>query len=119
MTRHVEQRISDVLEAIERCRWYVGLIEAADESDLVDMAEDAIERNLQIIGETWNHLPPAITDAHPETAWAQIRGFRSILNHKYFDVDIEIIRKDVEVHLPPLAEGLAQHLQPPPSDTTA
>jgi uncharacterized protein with HEPN domain len=48
----------------------------------VDMAEDAIERNLQIIGEAANHLPAEITDAHSEIAWPQIRGFRDILVHQ-------------------------------------
>lgn len=48
------------------------------------MAEDAIERNVQIIGEATNHLPAEITDAHPEIGWPQIRGFRDILIHQYF-----------------------------------
>ena len=42
----------------------------SDDQDLVDMAEDAVERNLQIIGEATNHLPEEITGSHPElTAW--------------------------------------------------
>lgn len=51
------------------------------------MAEDAIERNLQIIGEAANHLPAEVADAHPEIAWPQIRGFRNILVHQYFGID--------------------------------
>jgi uncharacterized protein with HEPN domain len=70
------------------------------------MAEDAIERNLQIIGEAANHLPAAITDAHPDIAWPQIRGFRNILVHQYFGVGIEIVRDVVETHLSRLAKAL-------------
>lgn len=73
------------------------------------MAEDAIERNLQIIGEAVNHLPAEIVDAHPAIAWPQIRGFRNILVHQYFGVDAEIVRDVVETHLPPLAEALRGH----------
>lgn len=51
------------------------------------MPEDAIERNLQLIGEAVKHLPADITGAHPEIAWPRIRGFRSILVHEYFGVD--------------------------------
>lgn len=29
------------------------------------MSEDAVERNLQIIGGSAHHLPAEITDAHP------------------------------------------------------
>lgn len=53
-----------------------------------------------------NHLPTAITDAHPEIAWPQIRGFRNILVHHYFGVDVATVRDVVETHLPPLAEAL-------------
>lgn len=74
------------------------------------MAEDAIERNLQIIGEAANHLPAEVADAHPEIAWPQIRGFRNILVHEYFGVDVDIVRDVVETHLPPLAQALRGHL---------
>jgi len=64
--RGTDRRVIDILEAIERCGRYLGVIGSADGTDLVDMAEDAIERNLQIIGEAANHLPSEITEAHPE-----------------------------------------------------
>ena len=74
------------------------------------MAEDAIERNLQIIGEAVNHLPEEITSAHPEIPWPQIRGFRNILVHQYFGVDLDVVRDVVETHLPPLADTLRCHV---------
>lgn len=109
MSRSADQRIVDIIEAIERCARYVKVIGETDEVDLVYMAEDAIERNLQIIGEAVKHLPASITDAHPEIAWPQIRGFRNILVHQYFGVDIDVVRDVVEVHLPPLADVLQQN----------
>lgn len=108
MSRSVDLRIADILEAIDRCRRYVSVIGDAD-LDFVDMAGDAIERNLQIIGEAAKHLSPEITTAHPEIAWPEIRGFRNILVHQYFGVDVEVVREVVEIHLPPLAEALQQH----------
>ena len=71
--------------------------------------EAAIERNLQIIGEATKHLPAEVTEAHPQVAWPQIRGFRNILVHQYFGVDIAVVRDVVETHLPPLAQALRQH----------
>lgn len=108
MSRDTGQRIADVLVAIERCRRYVAALDG--DGDVVDMAEDAIERNLQIIGESVNHLPAEITDAHPEIAWPQIRGFRNILVHQYFGVDVDVVRDVVDAHLPPLAEALRSHV---------
>ncbi|UYN84439.1 MAG: DUF86 domain-containing protein [Microcella sp.] len=108
MSRSTEQRIADILEAIGRCQRYVDAL-SSDNSDLVDMAEDAVERNLQIIGEAAKHLPADLTDAHPEIAWPQIRGFRNILVHQYFGVDTDTVRDVVKTYLPPLAAALRSH----------
>lgn len=105
MSRNADQRMEDIVQAIDRCQRYVGALDD-DDADLVNMAEDAIERNLQIIGEAANHLPAEITDAHPEIAWPQIRGFRNILVHQYFGVDAAVVREVVKTYLPPLAEAL-------------
>lgn len=107
-SRDAGQRIADILQSIDRCQRYLATLN--DEgSDLVEMAEDAIERNLRIIGESANCLPPEITDSHPTIAWPQIRGFRNILVHEYFGVDVEVVHDVVQTYLPPLAEALRQH----------
>jgi uncharacterized protein with HEPN domain len=108
MTRGAEQRIADILEAIDRCVRYAGTLDSPD-ADLIHMAEDAIERNLQIIGEAANHLPEEVTDEHPDIAWPQIRGLRNILVHQYFGVDRGVIRDVVDAHLAPLARALQSH----------
>ncbi|MFT4219501.1 MAG: DUF86 domain-containing protein [Microbacterium sp.] len=107
-----------MLQAIDRCQRYVGAL-GSDDQDLVTMAEDAIERNLQIIGEAANHLPAAITEAHPGLSWPQIRGFRNLLVHQYFGVDADIIREVVGTYLPPLAEALRRHIAVEGSDASA
>lgn len=105
MSRNTGQRIADILEAIDRCQRYVDAL-GNDDRVLADMAEDAVERNLQIIGEAAKHLPAELTDALPEIAWPQIRGFRNILVHQYFGVDVATVRDVVETYLPPLAAAL-------------
>ena len=112
MSRSTEQRISDILEVIDRCQRYVDALDS-DDRDLADMAEDAVERNLQIIGEAAKHLPAELTDAHPEIAWPQIRGFRNILVHQYFGVDVATVREVVETYLPPLAAALRGAISKP------
>lgn len=107
MSRNIEQRIADILQAIERCQRYVDALDS-DDPNLVDMAEDTVERNLQIIGEAANHLPAEFTDTHPEIAWPQIQGFRNILVHQYFGVDVDTVREVIQMHLPALAACLRQ-----------
>lgn len=107
MSRTVEQRVADILEAIGRCHLYAAkLASAGGDESLILMAEDAMERNLQIIGEAVSHLPESVTAAHPEIPWPQIRGFRNVLVHQYFGVDADVIVDVVENHLPGLADVL-------------
>ena len=62
-------RIAEILQAIERFQRYVHFLDAAD-SGFVDMAEDAIERDLRIIGEAANELPAVVR----RTRWIQDYG---------------------------------------------
>lgn len=107
MSRSAQERIDDILAAIDRCQRFVALVGPdCDDPDLIAMAEDAIERNLQIIGEAATHLPVEIIADHPEVPWPQIRGFRNILVHQYFGVDLDLVRDVVDNHLPVLEESL-------------
>lgn len=109
MSRTSAERIADILNAVARCQRYASFLDG-DDPTLVEMAEDAIERNMQVIGEAANSLPARITDAHPEIPWPQIRGFRNILVHEYFGVDIATVREVIDSHLPQLATTLQQHI---------
>ena len=108
MTRSTIERIADVLTAIERCQRYAASLESSDDN-LAEMAADAVERNLQIIGEAVAQLPQAVTDADPEIEWPAIRGMRNILVHQYFGVDPAIVRDVITNHLGPLAVALSRH----------
>ncbi|PRI10645.1 HepT-like ribonuclease domain-containing protein [Leucobacter massiliensis] len=111
MTRGDSERIAHIIEAVNRCRQYADALTEADPV-IAMMAEDAIQRNLQIIGEAVRHLSPGVTAAHPEIPWAQIRGFRNILVHQHFGVDSATVRDVVETHLPPLRLALERHIDP-------
>lgn len=109
MTRSSTQRIEDILDAIQRCQRYADSL-ASPSPLIAEIASDAVERNLQIIGEAANHLPKEITDTHPGLAWAAIRGMRNILVHDYFGVDGDIVRDVIDSHLAPLAAALEHHI---------
>ncbi|MDO5671240.1 MAG: DUF86 domain-containing protein [Actinomycetaceae bacterium] len=110
MSRVVKERIDDILKAIEKSKLYIDLVIGEQNPNLIAMAEDAVERNLQIVGEAVTRLPESLTSSYPQIPWAQIRGFRNILVHEYFGVDLDVVRDVVENHLPPLASVLRKHL---------
>ncbi len=50
--------------------------------------QDAVVRNLEIIGEATKRLSPLLKDAHPDIAWKPIAGMRDKLIHDYFGINL-------------------------------
>ena len=77
-----------------------GLIWTAFHADRKTI--DAVERNLEIIGEATANLPDDILDRWPEVPWHYMRGLRNLLIHEYFGVDVGILWQTIQEDLPPL-----------------
>jgi len=82
--------LDDILDAITKIRDYIaGMDYAAFTKDA--KTQDAVVRNLEIIGEAAGRLPESVLAAAPETEWRKIVGLRNILAHAYFGVSIPVI----------------------------
>ena len=68
--------------------------------------QDAVIRNLVIIGEAVKNISPTIMLEYPDIPWKQIAGLRDILIHQYFGVDLETIWLVVEKRLPNLLKRI-------------
>ncbi|HEY7388372.1 MAG TPA: DUF86 domain-containing protein [Bryobacteraceae bacterium] len=62
--------------------------------------QDAIIRQLEIIGEASKRLSPSLRDAAPEVPWRRICGLRDVLIHNYVAVDLEAVWSVVESGIP-------------------
>jgi uncharacterized protein with HEPN domain len=86
------------------------------------MFQFAIVRALEIIGEAAARLADATRETHPEIPWSHMIGMRNRLIHGYFDVDLDIVWRTVEVQLSPLADTLdamiAATTRPPSGEDT-
>ncbi len=78
------------------------------------MAQDAVIRNLEIVGEAVKNLSAEIRDRSPQIPWKQIAGLRDVLIHDYFGVRIESVWNVVENRLPELKAGVEELLATPP-----
>lgn len=105
---HDQQRLADylnhMLEAIERIHRYV---EDIDEATFLrsEMAQDAVLRNIEIIGEASHNIEqhyPAFATEHPDLPLAFAYQMRNAVAHGYFKVDLEIVWKTIHVDLPGL-----------------
>jgi uncharacterized protein with HEPN domain len=68
------------------------------------MIQDAIIRNIEIIGEATKKISKSFAQTHEEIPWSAMAGMRDKLIHDYLDVDLDVVWKTVEVDLPLLKE---------------
>ena len=52
--------------------------------------QDAVVRNLEIIGEATKRVSVTLKEAHPEIAWKPIAGMRDKLIHDYFGINLQL-----------------------------
>ena len=63
--------------------------------------QDAVVRNLQVIGEAIKQLSGTVKQSHPDIPWKSIAGMRDKLIQDYFGINLELVWEVVEKHLPP------------------
>ena len=74
------------------------------------MAQDAVARNLEIIGEAVKSLSIEIRERHPHIPWRQIAGMRNRAIHEYFRLDPSEVWNVAQHHVPPLLEEVQKIL---------
>jgi uncharacterized protein with HEPN domain len=89
--------ISECIERIER--FVSGGKNSFMASDLI---QGAVLRNLQVMAESTRRLSDSLKAKKPEGEWGEIAGFRNILVHDYFDIDLEEVWEIIELDLPNL-----------------
>ena len=100
MSREYGLFLSDIRHACEKViRYTRGLDREAFRQD--EKTFDAVMRDLEIIGEAAKHIPDSIRQKYPDVEWRRICGFRDVVVHEYFGVDMEIVW-DIIVNKVPL-----------------
>jgi uncharacterized protein with HEPN domain len=87
------ESLKDILESTHRIQRYADT-----------RAQDAVVRNLSIIGEAVKNLSAVFRENHREVEWAKISGLRDKLVHDYFSLDWDVLWDVVRTKIPALRE---------------
>ncbi len=110
MPRDSRLYLDDILDAIKNIQCYmVGLNFSVFQKDR--KTQDAVARNLEIIGEAAGRLPNPYRAATPEIDWRKITGLRNILIHEYYGVSLPIIWDIIQNKLKPLESSCRKLLE--------
>jgi uncharacterized protein with HEPN domain len=102
--------LDDIVQAIDRVLRYTAEGREAFFAD--SRTQDAVIRNLEVIGEAIRGVSPATRANHPAVPWKQIAGTRDRVIHGYFTVDLEIVWEIVEKELAELRRLVAAMVEP-------
>jgi len=93
--------IQDILESINRINTYTENISFQEFSDDYK-SQDAVIRNLEILGEAVKLLSTETKEKYAQIPWKDITGTRDRLIHDYFGVNIDIVWDIIKNELPKL-----------------
>jgi len=105
--RREQDYLLDIGDAIKRILEYTaGMDWGAYLRDY--KTQDAVVRNLEVIGEATKNLSQSFRDQHPDIPWRDMVGTRDRLTHHYFGINQEIVWQIVEHDLPGLQSQIEQ-----------
>lgn len=90
MHRDPRLYLDDILEAITQIREYTSTLDY-DSFSQDRKTQDAVARNLEIIGEAAGRLPESIKMNATGIEWRKIVGMRNIIAHEYFGISLPVV----------------------------
>jgi uncharacterized protein with HEPN domain len=94
-------RLEHVVESIEKIEFItkeLSFIQYMDDW----IKQDAIVRNIEIIGEAIRNVDEELIITYPKVPWKEARGMRNLLIHEYFRIEHEEVWRTLNEDLPKL-----------------
>ena len=95
----------DIVEAINRIQSYIDKMNY--DEFLEDMkTQDAVVRNIEIIGEAVKNISSDFKEKHEDIEWKKIAGMRDKIIHFYFGVNWDIVWDVIKNKIPNLEKEI-------------
>ena len=105
-----KERLQNMKNAIEKIIRYTEDIDF-DGFEVNEMLQDAVFKNLEIIGEAAYKISKETKEGHGDIEWRKIEGLRHKLVHDYYKIDLEIVWETKSKSLPQLKLDIDKMLQ--------
>ena len=101
---------------LERCQRITRFIGSGKDSFMAaEELQDAIIRNIEVIGEAAKRVSPESRSQLADPDWKRICGMRDVLIHDYIGVDLEEVWSVASTRVPELEIELERFLTQPPA----
>ncbi|MFN8124647.1 MAG: DUF86 domain-containing protein [Thermoleophilia bacterium] len=109
MTPEDRDRLEHIAEAIDRITDYAAAGEAVFMSET--MRQDAVIRNLEILGGAAGRLSTELRARHDEVPWSALVAHRNVLIHDYRRLVLGLVWRVVTEDIGPLRSAVASILE--------
>lgn len=96
--------LKHILIAIEKIKEYIMV--GYDDFISHSHWQDAVIRQLEIIGEATKHISMELRNLHKEIPWRRIAGLRDVLIHDYMGVDLDAVWQITQKEIPELEKHI-------------
>jgi len=101
--------ISDIWDSIKKIALYIEDL-TCDEFMEDSKTQDAVVRNLEVMGEATKNLSIRLRKKYPQIPWRNLAGLRDKLTHAYFRIDYDIVWNIIANELPRLLPQIEELL---------
>jgi len=96
--------LMQILDAINKIEQYT--IDGQEDFFERNIIQDAVMRNIEIIGEIAKRVSATFKDEHDLIPWRKMAGIRDVLIHDYDSIDMGIVWNVIVNELPLIKETL-------------
>ena len=104
-------RLQHICECIEKVEYLSQMLYNQDRFEKKWIEQDAIIRNLEIIGEASINISDDLKQNYPDVAWKEMRGLRNFVAHQYFGVELSDIWSTVVNDIPVLKRQILEIIE--------